>query len=650
MATVWGKLGIKHKLFGAAGIGIIFTVVAITGLLIFQMAANSGKMLEDVRLQSEAVKAGQSEIMKSIEEKIGASFQSLGEIEQATFASLKTKQLSAAQTSLEVKLNGLSSMVANMAGSAIANFDFDALNAFCRDASRDPDILMMYIVNTDGEPFTDYIDRECPKLRQLAGDSITGIRELAHILDGREDVLKLEREISYRDNIVGKVILYANTDAIRVQQQSVETDISSAVAQFKAQMDQTGTLVNTGFADLQSSIDERFDDLGQQMDRKSADFIRNSIFVSIVLGAILAAVTLSLLLAVISRAVTGPIRQIAAALKEIAEGNLDVKIPATDREDEIGEIANAVASFREMSIKARETVEREKAERLRKEQRQHVMDELVQNFDAEIRELVGTLSSAASEMQSASESLLRNVDNTNHNVTLVASAAEESSSNVNSVAGATEELTASIGEINQQINQASRISAEAQEKATAATSEMESLVASSEKITEVITLITDIAEQTNLLALNATIEAARAGDAGKGFAVVASEVKNLANETTKATGEISSQIRDIQSATASSSSAIAEIVLVVNRIGEISAAIAAAMEEQETTTEEIAANVSQASAGTQEVTRGISEVASMTAETKETANTVRTASGNLADRARTLSAQVDSFLSGVRSA
>ena len=188
-------------------------------------------------------------------------------------------------------------------------------------------------------------------------------------------------------------------------------------------------------------------------------------------------------------------------------------------------------------------------------------------------------------------------------------ATEEASSNVQAVASGAEELASSIAEISRQVGEASTISGQAVEKTEGADAVMKRLEAAGGSIGQVVNLITDIAEQTNLLALNATIEAARAGDAGKGFAVVASEVKSLAEQTAKATNQISQQIADIQSGSSEAAGAMGEIRQVIDMLSDISAGISAAVEEQSAVTQDISGNMATAAQGVETVNAAITDIA-----------------------------------------
>jgi methyl-accepting chemotaxis protein len=338
------------------------------------------------------------------------------------------------------------------------------------------------------------------------------------------------------------------------------------------------------------------------------------------------------------------------AMLKLANKDVSVEIPAVGRPDEVGQMAGAVQTFKDNLIRADELESRSRREREEREKRAEAVMQLTREFDAASKQIVQALTRSADSLQKSAGSMSTTADDTARQATAVAAASEEASKNVQTVASASEELSASIAEISRQVTEATDISRSAVREAETASNTVGELVALANKIGDVTNLINAIAGQTNLLALNATIEAARAGDAGKGFAVVASEVKSLANQTAKATDEISGQISAIQGASKNAVQAISSITEVIRRINEISTAIAAAVEEQGAATGEIARNVQQAAAGTQEVSSNIVGVTRAAATTSDVAGQVRLGADDVAGQATNMTTEVDRFLERVRAA
>ncbi|WP_441234354.1 methyl-accepting chemotaxis protein [Bradyrhizobium sp. 930_D9_N1_4] len=347
-----------------------------------------------------------------------------------------------------------------------------------------------------------------------------------------------------------------------------------------------------------------------------------------------------------------PMRALTAAMEKLAGGDFSVVLPGLGRKDEVGEVAGAVEKFKIVSEqKAREEAEaKTRQDQVAAEQRKAEMRKLADNFEGAVGEIVGTVSSASTELEASATTLTSTAERTQQLTTVVAAASEEASTNVQSVASATEELSSSITEISRQVQESARVASEAVGQARNTTERVSELSRAATRIGDVVELINTIAGQTNLLALNATIEAARAGEAGKGFAVVASEVKALAEQTAKATGEIGQQISGIQAATQESVGAIKDISNTIEKLSEISSTIAAAVEEQGAATQEISRNVQQAAHGTHQVSSNITDVQRGASETGSASSQVLSAAQMLSGDSDRLKLEVGRFLETVRAA
>ena len=353
----------------------------------------------------------------------------------------------------------------------------------------------------------------------------------------------------------------------------------------------------------------------------------------------------------IARRITKPILAMTGAMKDLAGGRIDIEVPGIGRHDEIGEMAEAVEVFK-VNAQERRRLEGERQEmeaRAEAERRAHA-NQVAEAFERAIGEIVETVSAASDELEASATTLTRTAEQSQELATAVAAASEEASTNVQSVASATEEMSSSVNEISRQVQESARIAHEAVDQARQTNGRVEELAKAASRIGDVVELISTIAGQTNLLALNATIEAARAGEAGRGFAVVASEVKALAEQTAKATGEITLQINGIQAATDQSVAAIKEIGETIAKMSEISSTIAAAVEEQGAATQEISRNVQQASLGTQQVSSNIADVQRGATETGAASSQVLAAAKSLSGDSTRLKVEVSNFLDSVRAA
>jgi methyl-accepting chemotaxis protein len=372
-----------------------------------------------------------------------------------------------------------------------------------------------------------------------------------------------------------------------------------------------------------------------------------TIFAAAIGGILLVAAALSL---VLSRLISRPIATMASAIGDISRKSYDVTIPALGQKDEIGRMASAVETLRTQSQEAdRLASEQEKEQRLKEERRQRV-DALVSAFNDSVKQVVASVSGAATQLRGSAESMSSTATQAQRQASTVATGAEEASANVQTVAAASEELSSSIIEISRQVADSAKIANQAVDEATNTNMSVQSLADAAQKIGEVVKLIAAIAGQTNLLALNATIEAARAGEAGKGFAVVASEVKNLATQTAKATEDITQQVNAIQAATRDSVGAISGIGKTIGEINQIATAIASAVEEQGAATQEIARNVQQAAQGTHQVSANIGGVTEATNLTGQAAGEVLGAADGLTRQAAALQAEIEKFVVAIRAA
>lgn len=352
----------------------------------------------------------------------------------------------------------------------------------------------------------------------------------------------------------------------------------------------------------------------------------------------------------IGRAISKPVLAMTQAMSSLADGQLDVEIPARDRKDELGSMAVAVQVFKDSILRANELSNQQADERAARERRAERLEELTSSFEQTTSGLLQTVSDSVLRLQDTATEMLETAQRTDQQATTVAAATEEASANVGTVAAAAEQLSVSIREIGRQVDQSSRTSLAASSEAERTNKVVSGLAQTVGNIGDVIALIHSIAAQTNLLALNATIEAARAGDAGKGFAVVAGEVKNLANQTARATDEITAHISAVQEATTLAVEAISSIVERITEIGEISNTISITVTEQSSATNEIVRNVQQAAEGTREVASAIIGVTQAASLTGSAARSVLARAKQLSENSRSLKEEVDQFQAGVRMA
>jgi len=338
-------------------------------------------------------------------------------------------------------------------------------------------------------------------------------------------------------------------------------------------------------------------------------------------------------------------------MEKLAANDLTIAITGTERRDELGDMARTLDVFKTNALEVQKMrADQQVNEKRAADQRKSDMNRLANDFESAVGEIIETVSSSSTELEASAGTLTATAERSQEITTMVAAASEEASANVQSVASATEEMASSVNEISRQVQESARIANDAVDQARNTNDRVGELSQAASRIGAVVELINTIAGQTNLLALNATIEAARAGEAGRGFAVVASEVKALAEQTAKATGEISQQINGIQAATQGSVAAIKQISTTINRMSEISSTIASAVEEQGAATQEISRNVQQAAHGTQQVSANITDVQRGANETGSASSQVLSAAQSLSRDSNRLKLEVGKFLNTVRAA
>lgn len=363
------------------------------------------------------------------------------------------------------------------------------------------------------------------------------------------------------------------------------------------------------------------------------------------------ALLVAALVLVLGRLVGAPLGQLCAAMSAISEGNLATDVPYANRQDDMGDMARALAVFKSNAAEMRRLeAEKQEAEARARSEAARSRAEFASAFERSVLEVMSEVETTASRVRSVSATLADSAEATRSDAISVATAAGRSAEQVQSVASMTAELSTSISEISTQASRASSIVTTTRSKTDAARKVVSALKEAAERISNVVDMITQVTEQTNLLALNATIEAARAGESGRGFAVVANEVKALARQTASATGDISRQISAVQSTTDQAVAAIEDIVTAIGDMDETVASVSAAVEEQSAVVHEIAQSTVDVAKGTSTVSGGIDGVRVRAQENGTSASQALKDADTLREAAARLRTEAQAFVAKVRAA
>lgn len=556
---------------------LILLVVTIMVLMAGLLIGHEGKALSDVSykvaVMADEVRKQQGHALKSIEE----------------------DQVQTTESSLRVKAESLTVLLARLAATPLLTFDYDALDEYCAGLSRDPDVLLAYITDSGaaGEVITTFRNLNDKTIQTVIGsNSQATVQEIAKALQARAEVFELSVPIREKDDApeLGRLVLLVS----------------------KAQVQKQSARIVANFQDLSESTDQMINAMRDDIKRSISRVTTQGGWLGLIIGVTGILVVVFLMGKIISHAVK-PILECVDLAKNIAAGNLKTTV-SVDRDDEIGVLAgnlNKMASslrdiFRELSEKAQGL--HKTASELSAISGQSLAGAV------KMRERSSTGASATEEMSVNMSSVSEVAASMNNNLMTVASSTEQSSMNINQIAAAVQEMSKTIDISASKAEQANVTTREAVNRTKAASSRMEELQTAAELINKVIETIVAISSQTKLLALNATIEAARAGEVGKGFAVVAGEIKELAKQTNAASEDIRLKIETMQNSTMAAVKEINSIGRIISDVNDSVGSIASSMEEQAISTRDISDNIDMIASGIAEVSVNVSHASAGVSE------------------------------------